>query len=150
MFGQLGVFSGAVDLRREGSQAAAYAAFEAEKLCAGDDVLAAGPLGDPVTHAGAWAAADPLHGATRLSRTQVWLASGNGVPCSPADAANIAYPTAASEPDMRRQADAFSAALTAAGVEHVHERRACGLHWWTRWRPDLAAFWKTAAVHWRR
>ena len=150
VFGQLGVFSGAVHLRQEGGQLSTYAAFEAEKLCAGNEVLAAGMLGDPVTHADAWAAADPLHNAARLSRTMVFLASGNGVPCSPEDAANLVYPTAATEPAMRQQVDAFSNALREAGVAHVNKQRTCGLHWWTRWRPDLAAFWDRAAVRWER
>ena len=150
VFGQLGVLSGAVDLGNPAGQPAAYAMFEAEKVCAGDDPLAAGPLGDPVTHADAWAAADPLRGAARLRRTTVWVSSGNGVPCSAEDAANLVYPTAATEVQMRQQADAFSAALTAAGVEHVTRRRPCGLHWWTRWRPDLNDFWDLAATRWRR
>ena len=150
VFGQLGVFSGAVNLRQEGGQVAAYAAFEAEKICAGDDPLAAGPLGDPTTHDDAWAAADPLHNAARLRSTMVWLSSGNGVPCSPEDAANLAFPTAGTEPQLRQQTDAFSEALTAAGVGHVNKQRSCGLHWWTRWRPDLAAFWDKAAVRWHR
>lgn len=149
-FGQLGVFSGAVDLRDPAGQAGAYAMFEAEKLCAGDDVLAAGPLGDPVTHADAWAAADPLHGAATLRDTTVWLSSGNGVPCTPQDAANLAYPTAATEPQMRQQAEAFSTALTAARVQHINNRRPCGLHWWTTWRPDLNSFWDVASVRWRQ
>jgi S-formylglutathione hydrolase FrmB len=148
VFGQLGVLSGAVDLGNPAGQPAAYAMFEAEKVCAGDDPLA-GPLGDPVTHAAAWAAADPLRGAARLRRTFVWLSSGNGVPCSAEDAANLIYPTAASEVQMRQQADAFSAALTSAGVEHTNRRRGCGLHWWTRWRPDLNDFWDLAAARWR-
>ena len=150
VFGQLGVFSGAVNLRQEGREASAYAAFEAEKLCAGDDPLAAGPLGDPVTHADAWASVDPLNRAARLRNTMVWLSSGNGVPCSPEDAANLVYPTAAGEPEMRQHANAFSEALTAAGVRHVNKQRPCGLHWWTRWRPDLAAFWDAAAFRWSR
>ena len=150
VFGQLGVFSGAVDLRDPGSEQAAHAAFEAEKLCAGDDVAAAGPLGDPVTHADAWAAVDPLANAAALRDTTVFLSSGNGTPCDEADAANLVYPTAGSEPQMRRAADAFSAALTAAGVDHVNKQRRCGLHWWTRWRPDLNTFWDKAAAHWQR
>ena len=32
--------------------------------------------------------------------------------------------------------------------QHVNQRRACGLHWWTRWRPDLADFWDRAAHRW--
>jgi diacylglycerol O-acyltransferase / trehalose O-mycolyltransferase len=150
VFGQLGVLSGAVDLRNPAGQAAAYAMFETEKMCAGDDVSAAGPLGDPVTHADAWAAADPLHGAATLRDTTVWLSSGNGMPCTPEDAANLVYPTAATEPQIRQQAEAFSAALTAAGVQHINNRRPCGLHWWTRWRPDLNSFWDVASVQWRK
>jgi S-formylglutathione hydrolase FrmB len=150
VFGQLGVLSGAVDLRDPAGQGAAHAMFEAQKLCAGDDVLAPGPLGDPVTHADAWAAVDPLHGAGRLRRTTVWLSSGNGVPCTVEDAANLVYPTASTEPQMRQQADAFSSALTDAEVPHVHNRRSCGLHWWTTWRPDLNRFWDRAAARWQR
>jgi S-formylglutathione hydrolase FrmB len=148
VFGQLGVLSGAVDLRNPAGQPGAYAMFEVEKHCAGDDALAAGPLGDPVSHAEAWKAADPLHGAEKLQRTVVWLSSGNGVPCSPQDSANLVYPTAATEPQLRQQADAFSSALTAASVEHVNNRRPCGLHWWTTWRPDLDRFWDLAAARW--
>jgi len=103
-----------------------------------------------VTHAGAWEAADPLHGAARPRGTFVWLSSGNGVPCSPEEAANVVYPTAAAEPQMREQAQAFSAALTAAGVRHVNNQRPCGLHWWTTWRPDLNTFWCRASVRWRQ
>ena len=150
VFGQLGVLSGAVDLRQQGAEATAYAAFEAEKLCAGDDVLAAGPLGDPYAHADAWAAVDPLANAARLRDTLVRLSSGNGLPCGVEDAANLVYPTAATEPHLRRSTDAFSAALSAAGVDHVNDRRDCGLHWWTTWRPALADFWDEAAVHWQR
>ena len=149
-FGQLGVLSGAVDLGNPAGQPSTYALLEAQKVCAGDDPAAPGPLGDPVTHADAWAAADPLHGAGRLRRTTVWLSSGNGAPCSAEDAANLVYPTAATEAQMRQQADAFSAALTSAGVDHVNRRRECGLHWWTRWRPDLNDFWDLAAMRWRR
>ena len=149
-FGQLGVLSGAVELRNRAGQPAAYAAFEAEKICAGDDPGAAGPLGDPHTHAAAWAAADPLRGAARLRRTTVWLSSGNGVPCRPRDAADLVYPTAATEPQIRRQTAAFSAALSRARVAHVDNRRVCGLHWWTTWRPDLRTFWGVMAEAWRR
>ena len=148
VFGQLGVLSGAVDLRNPVNEGPAWATFEAEKLCAGDAPDAAGPLGDPVTHADAWAAADPLHGAARLRSTVVWMSSGNGVPCDPADVADLVYPTAATEPQMRLQVDALSAALTEAGVRHTDVHRSCGLHWWTPWRPDLNAFWDVAARAW--
>lgn len=149
VFGSLGVFSGAVDLSTPAARLAAYPAFEAEKVCAGDDPLASGPLGDPLGHPAAWDAVDPVSGAAALRRTAVYLSSGNGVPCTPEDAANLVYPTAATEPELRQQVDAFSAALTAAGVQHVNQRRACGLHWWTRWRPDLADFWDRLAHRWQ-
>lgn len=149
VFGQLGVLSGAVELRNPAGQPAAYALFEVEKVCADDDLLAAGPLGDPVTHADAWAAVDPLHGAEKLQGTTVWLSSGNGLPCTSEEAANLVYPTAATEPQMRGQANAFSSALTAAGVQHVNNRRPCGLHWWTTWRPDLNTFWDLASARWQ-
>ena len=148
-FGQLGVLSGAVDITDPAGQVAAFAGFEAEKVCAGDDPLAAGMLGDPVTHADAWRAAAPVHGAAALRDTTVWLSSGNGVPCSPEEAAYLVYPTASTEGHMRRQADVFSAALTAAGAEHTNVHRPCGLHWWSTWQPDLVAFWDVLAVDWR-
>lgn len=149
VFGQLGVLSGAVDLRNPVSQPATVASMQAEKLCAGDDPLAEGPLGDPITNADAWAAADPLHGAARLAATRVWMSSGNGVPCRPEDAFELVYPTASSEPALRQQVDAFSAALTAAGVEHTNVHRPCGLHWWSTWRPDLDALWSVLVQEWR-
>lgn len=149
-FGQLGVFSGPVDLGSPVNQLAAYAGFEAEKLCAGDDPLAAGPLGSPVTHPDAWAAVDPIRHARSLRRTTVWLSSGSGVPCSPQEVATATSPAAATEPQLRQQVDAFSAALTAAGIGHTNQRRACGLHWWSVWRPSLNDFWDVAAQRWRR
>ena len=45
VFGQLGVLSGAVDLGNPAGQPAAYAMFEAEKVCAGDDPRPPGPSG---------------------------------------------------------------------------------------------------------
>lgn len=149
VFGQLGAFSGPVDLGDRSSQLVAFATFEVEKLCAGEPPWAVGPLGNPLTRREAWAAVDPVRNAARLRDTMVWLSSGNGVPCSPADLAGLVFPTAATEPQMRRQTDAFSAALSEAGVAHTHERRRCGLHWWTRWRPDLDEFWDRAAAQWR-
>jgi len=149
-FGQLGVFSGPVDLGSPANQAAAYPTFEAEKLCAGDDPLAAGPLGSPSSHPEAWAATDPLQGAAALRRTTVWLSSGSGVPCSLEEAATATSPVAFTEPQLRQQVDALSAALTAAAVRHTNRRYDCGLHWWSTWRPSLNAFWDVAARRWRR
>lgn len=149
-FGQLGALSAPLDLSDPMSRLAAWGGFEAEKLCAGGDPAGAGPLGNPLTDAAAWDHFDPIARAGRLSRTTVWLSSGNGVPCGPADVANLVYPTAATEPQLRLQTDAFAAALRSAGVEHTNQRRACGLHWWTTWRPALADFWRVAAREWRR
>lgn len=149
-FGQLGAFSAPLDLSGPANRLAAWGAFETEKLCAGDDAAAAGPLGNPLTRPGAWDRFDPLAQVDRLSRTLVWVSSGNGTPCGPADAADLVYPTAATEPQMRTQADAFVAALTSAGIDHIEQRRPCGLHWWSTWRPALADFWQVAAREWRR
>jgi S-formylglutathione hydrolase FrmB len=150
VFGQLGVLSGPTDIGQPGSQQAAYLTMLAEQACAGDDVTAAGPLGDPVTHKAAWDAADPYQHADRLRGTTVFLSSGTGVPCDPAEAANLLYPTAASEPQMRRASDEFCSALAAAGVRHVNQQRPCGVHWWTTWTPALKVFWVVAAKEWAR
>jgi S-formylglutathione hydrolase FrmB len=148
VFGQLGVLSGPTNLSDPTSEPATYATMLAEQACAGDDVTAAGPLGDPVTHAAAWDAADPTKHAARLRGTTVFLSSGTGVPCDAAEAANLLYPTAASEPLMRRATESFSAALSAAGVRHTDEQRPCGIHWWTSWTPALADFWRLSARAW--
>lgn len=140
-FGHLIALSGPLDLSSEPTRFAAWPAFEAEKICAGDDPAAAGPLGDPLANAPAWDAFDPVGGVDRLRRTDVWLASGAGTPCDAADTANLVYPTAVTEPYLRQQTDAFSAALAAAGIGHVNQHRECGLHWWTTWRPALADAW---------
>lgn len=149
-FGQLGALSAPLDLSTPVSRLAAWGTFEAEKLCAGGDLAAAGPLGNPLTNPGAWDRFDPLANAGRLDRTMVWLSSGSGLPCGPADLADLVYPTAATEPQLRTQAEAFSAALDDAGVAHTMQRRPCGLHWWSTWRPALADFWQAAARRWRR
>lgn len=141
VFGRVGAFSGPLDLSGLQTRLAAWGTFEGEKACAGDDPLAAGPLGDPLTGAETWDAFDPVAQAARLRRTAVWLAAGDGTPCDAADAANLVYPTAATEPDLARQTATFSTALDAAGVEHTFQQRACGLHWWTTWRPALNDFW---------
>lgn len=141
VFGRVGAFSGPLDLSSPQNRVAAWQTFEGEKACAGDDPAAAGPLGDPLSGAAAWDAFDPVTQAARLRRTTVWLAAGNGVPCDPADAANMAYPTAATEAGIAQQTAAFSAALDAAGIAHTFQQRPCGLHWWTTWRPALGDFW---------
>jgi S-formylglutathione hydrolase FrmB len=141
VFGRVGAFSGPLDLSGPQTRLAAWQTFEGEKVCAGDGPLAAGPLGDPLTGAAAWDAFDPVAQAARLRRTSVWLAAGNGTPCDAADAANLVYPTAATEPDLAQQTATFSAALDAAGIDHTFEQRPCGLHWWTTWRPALQDFW---------
>ncbi|HUR51775.1 MAG TPA: alpha/beta hydrolase-fold protein [Mycobacteriales bacterium] len=148
VFGTVGVLSGASVAGDPASQSAAYAAFFAEQLCAGDDPAAAGVLGDPVTHAASWQAADPVRHADRLRGSTVFVSSGNGVPCDAADGANLAYPTAATEPQIRRAATALVEALSAAGIQHTVRKSACGLHWWTNWTPALAQFWSVAAKRW--
>ncbi|HUR51419.1 MAG TPA: alpha/beta hydrolase-fold protein [Mycobacteriales bacterium] len=149
VFGQLGVLSGPTNLTDPLSQPVTYATMLAEQACAGDDITAAGPLGDPVRNAATWRATDPTLHADRLRSTTIWLSSGNGVPCGAAEAASLAYPTAASEPLMRRATESFSTALTSAGVRHTNQRRTCGIHWWTTWTPALRDFWAVAARQWR-
>jgi S-formylglutathione hydrolase FrmB len=149
VFGSVGVLSGPTDLSDPVSEPVTWATFTAEALCAGDEPGAAGPLGDPVTDAAAWRAADPTLHVDRLRRTAVFVSSGNGVPCDAADAANLAYPTAATEPQMRRAAGNLHTALTAASVRHTYQERPCGLHWWTTWTPALRDFWSLAATTWR-
>lgn len=150
VFGQLGVLSGPLDPAGPENAAATALTMQAEKLCAGDGPLTAGPLGTPLTHPEAWAALDPPAHVDRLRSTRVWLSSGTGVPCSVRDAADLIYPTAATESKMRRQTDAFASALTAAGVEHTNQRRPCGLHWWSTWKPDLRTMWTEISPDWVR
>jgi S-formylglutathione hydrolase FrmB len=147
VFGSVGVLSGPTDLSNPATEPVTWATLTGEALCAGDDVGAPGPLGAP--GGAAWQAADPTLHVDRLRRTVVFVSSGNGVPCSVADAANLAYPTAGTEPEMRQAADKLDAALTAAHVRHRYDRRPCGLHWWTNWTPSLTEFWQLAAAGWR-
>jgi S-formylglutathione hydrolase FrmB len=149
VFGQLGVFSGPTSLSGTGTDAVTWATFIAEQACAGDDITAAGVLGNPVTNSSAWRAADPTLHAAALRRTTVYLSSGNGIPCGAADVPNLLNPTAATEVQMRRSSDAFDAALTAAGVRHTYDKRDCGIHWWSLWTTQLDSFWAIAARAWR-
>ena len=150
VFGQLGVLSGPTTLVDPAASIVTWAALVAEQICAGDDVTAQGMLGNPVQQSAQWEAADPTRHAARLRQTWVYISSGNGLPCGLTDAANLTNPTAATEPQLRRASDAFDSALTAAGVRHLYDRRSCGLHWWTLWRPQLDAFWAGASRQWTR
>lgn len=122
-------------------QMALWTAFHGQAVCDGSDPTGPGILPDPVTHPTAWRAADPVAGAARLRRTSVYLASGNGTPCSPTDAQYAPYGVPLAEAAIQRTVSDLDAALTVQHVTHTTDFYGCGLHWWPWWQRDLRTWW---------
>ena len=145
LFTSVGSFSGVTDLnwRGEGGQTA----FE------GINVLFYGPdqahrrWGNPSTDQANWDEENPASQAARLTgKRGVYIASGDGQPSSPEEAA-AAGPfigsQAASESITREMNETYHQRLTEAGVPHVYRPHA-GLHRSQHWREDLAIWWPMA------
>lgn len=122
-------------------ETALWAAFHGQAVCDGSDPAGPGILPDPVTHPGAWRAADPVTRAARLRRMSVYLAAGDGTPCSPSDARDAPYGVPLAEAAIRRTVVGLDAALTAQQVTHTTDLYGCGLHWWPWWQRDLHVWW---------
>lgn len=78
--------------------------------------------------------------AVNLRGLGVYISSGNGASCGPQDARDPVIP-AGVEPGVRVLAGEFSAALEAAGVEHVKDDLPCGVHNMITAEAGLHAFW---------
>ena len=122
-------------------ETALWATFHGQAVCDGSDPTGPGILPEPVTHQAAWRAADPVVGAARLRGMSVYLASGNGMPCSPSDAQYSPYGVPLAEAAIQRTVADLDAALTAARVPHTTDFYGCGLHWWPWWQRDLHVWW---------
>lgn len=120
---------------------ALWATFHGQAVCDGSDPTGPGILPHPATHPAAWRAADPVARVSRLRRTNVYLTSGNGTPCSPSDAQYAPYGVPLAEPAIRRTVADLDAALTAHRVAHRTVFHDCGLHWWPWWQRDLHHWW---------
>lgn len=120
---------------------ALWTTFHGQAVCDGSDPAGPGILPNPVTHPAAWHAVDPVARAARLRRTSVYLTSGNGQPCSPADAQYAAYGVPLAEAAIRQTVAHLDAALTAERVRHTTDFYGCGLHWWPWWQRDLHTWW---------
>jgi S-formylglutathione hydrolase FrmB len=79
--------------------------------------------------------------AVNLRGMGVYIASGNGAPCGPQDARDPIL-LAGVEPGVRELARQFSAALSAAEVEHVNDELPCGLHNMIAAEQALHGFWE--------
>lgn len=122
-------------------ETALWAAFRAQAICDGSDPAGPGVLPDPVTSPGAWRAADPVAGAGRLRGLDVYVATGDGTPCSASDLPYAAYGFPLAEAAIARTVDDLDHALTANHVRHTTDRYGCGLHWWPWWQRDLHTWW---------
>jgi S-formylglutathione hydrolase FrmB len=98
-----------------------------------------GIWGDPVAHPMGWLGHDPTDLAPSLSGISLYIASGNGVPC--AGQANVDPFLELAESIADEMAQSFDKALVAAGVPHVMEIHACGVHEFANADAGLRAFW---------
>jgi diacylglycerol O-acyltransferase/trehalose O-mycolyltransferase len=122
-------------------QTALWSVFHAQAVCDGSDPTGPGILPNPVTHPDAWDAVDPVTRAARLRGMSVYLTSGNGEPCEPADAQYAPYGVPLAEAAIRRTVVHLDDALTAQHVPHTTDLHDCGLHWWPWWQRDLRTWW---------
>jgi S-formylglutathione hydrolase FrmB len=90
-----------------------------------------------------WHARNPADLASNLRTTSIYVASGNGVPCSPDDP--IDRPTFAFEPGdagtLVMTRDYFDPAARAAGAHVSEDFYGCGVHTMRYAERDLHAFW---------
>ena len=120
---------------------ALWSVFHTLAVCDGSDPTGPGILPNPVAHPQAWDAADPVPRAARLRGTNVYLTSGNGIPCEPADAQYAPYGVPLAEAAIRRSVVHLDDALKARRVPHTTVLHDCGLHWWPWWQRDLHKWW---------
>ncbi|MGA8845425.1 MAG: alpha/beta hydrolase family protein [Nocardioides sp.] len=120
---------------------ALWSVFHTLAVCDGSDPAGPGILPNPVADPKAWDAVDPVPRAARLRDTNVYLASGNGNLCEPADAQYAPYGIPLAEAAIRRSVVHLDEALTAQRVPHTTVLHDCGLHWWPWWQRDLHSWW---------
>jgi S-formylglutathione hydrolase FrmB len=149
LFVAAGAFDGfPLDLTDPTVDPTLYPLVVVDQFCEGDPPPADGEFGNPVD-AGAWIHGDnPTELARNLRGMSLYIGSATGVPCSAADAMAIIAntPYGELEPLVRRGADHFDAALTAAGIPHVTRRYPCGGHTDSRFQAGLHEFWPQMAA----
>jgi S-formylglutathione hydrolase FrmB len=145
LFAAAGSFSGFLDLALTApspvGESAILPVFELTDGCGGGNPpFDAGVFGDPLTSDVWWHDASPIDLAGNLHGLSLYVASGNGVPCTAGDVASQLGPPPV-EPLIDRMSQEFSAALTNAGVKHTTDFYGCGLHTWPYFERDLKKFW---------
>ena len=124
-FGSAATFSGAISIQRlEWPQA-----FDTQGERHTD------VYGDPQAQRFYWTAHNPTALGGNLAHTRFYVSVGDGTPVR-GDAAN--YFGAAAEAELRRHAEDFVSAMTAAGAPVAYDPRP-GIHDWPYWRDMFAA-----------
>jgi S-formylglutathione hydrolase FrmB len=98
------------------------------------------PVGDRATNGWFFHGNDAASLALNLRGLGVYVSSGTGASCGPQDARDPVL-LAGAEPGVRELARQFSAALGAAGVEHVRDELPCGVHNMVTAEAGMHAFW---------
>jgi S-formylglutathione hydrolase FrmB len=139
MFVAAGSFSGFVDpFTSVGMQVAQLFAADDVQLCGGS-VDWTSFWGDPAVHPFGWERGDPTYFAGNLRGLAVYVGSDNGVPCpeNPNPDPFLVF----AEQTVYGMSQALDQALTAAGIAHVTDFRACGVHEFSNSNHDLRRFW---------
>ncbi|TCC36384.1 alpha/beta hydrolase [Kribbella speibonae] len=130
LFGAVGSMSGLLNSQDPDQQAVMLAVAQDQRACA--DGLSAGQydpfgmLGDPVTDADRWAAANPVLNSSRLTGKDLWLSSSSGLPCDEEDIASGS--TGSVEALPAHTTLEMYLALQKNGIASTYLLRACGLH----------------------
>jgi diacylglycerol O-acyltransferase/trehalose O-mycolyltransferase len=138
-FAAAGSFSGFVDpFEPVGVEIAQTFAADDDQLCGGN-VTPTGFWGDPTLHPMGWVRGDPTYLAPNLGPVSLYLGSDNGDPCP--DNPNPDPFLVFAEQTVYGMSQALDQALTAAGVAHVTDFQACGVHLPSNADHDLRVFW---------
>ena len=147
LFASAASFSGVTDLQWRGP--AGQLVFEGQNSIFFGPETAFRRWGNPATDEANWAKQNPASLAARLrGKRGLYIASGDGTPASPEEAAAAGPglgPQASAERDTGEMTASYHAKLDAAGVEHVYRPHA-GLHRSSHWREDLALWWPLAVA----
>ena len=142
LFASAASFSGVTDLQWRGP--AGQLVFEGQNSIFFGPETAFRRWGNPATDEANWAKQNPASLAARLrGKRGLYIASGDGTPASPEEAAAAGPglgPQASAERDTGEMTASYHRKLNEAGVEHVYRPHA-GLHRSSHWREDLALWW---------
>ncbi|QOV33137.1 hypothetical protein IM697_23015 [Streptomyces ferrugineus] len=130
LFGAVGSMSGLLNSQDPDQQAVMLAVTKNQRECADGVSTGAydpfGMLGNPLTEADRWAAANPVANSSRLAGKDLWLSSGSGLPCDAEDLSTVS--SGAVEALPAHTTLEMYLALQKNRIASTYRPKLCGLH----------------------